>query len=212
MYKSGYTLNLYKILEDDVINFLNYIPLTYYLNGERKEIFSPKLAELLIRIGSQVDIFFRNWDITHSSNIGAPVNKLSIGNYKAIETKINLKDKEIKILSTNEIIMPFKDWIVWKPDDENWWNAYNHVKHNGFTNKKEGNFFNVIESLAALFLLNCLHKDAKEKLIEYGYYEFSPEQYREYIINKLWLNPLFSARSQLFEYEKKKIMGKIEEW
>ncbi len=31
MFKSGYTLRLFRILEDDVVDFLTYIPLEYYL-------------------------------------------------------------------------------------------------------------------------------------------------------------------------------------
>ncbi len=50
MFKSGYTLKLFRILEDDVVDFLTYIPLEYYSVDERKKIISPKLAELLIRI------------------------------------------------------------------------------------------------------------------------------------------------------------------
>jgi len=63
MFKSGYSLNSYQILEDDLIDFLKNISIDYYQGDERKKIFSPKLGELLIRIGSQIDIFFRNWDI-----------------------------------------------------------------------------------------------------------------------------------------------------
>jgi len=58
MFKSGYSLNSYQILEDDLIDFLKNISIDYYQGDERKKIFSPKLGELLIRIGSQIDIFF----------------------------------------------------------------------------------------------------------------------------------------------------------
>ncbi len=65
MYESGYSLRIYQILENDLVAFLNNIPINYYLKNERKKIFSPKLSELLIRIGSQVDIFFKNWGVVH---------------------------------------------------------------------------------------------------------------------------------------------------
>ena len=95
MFKSGYTLMLYGILENDVVDFLTYIPLEYYLGDKRKEIFSPRLAELMIRIGSQIDIFFRNWDIVHSRNIGCGVIDLSIENYKSIEKICKLSNKKV---------------------------------------------------------------------------------------------------------------------
>jgi len=58
MFKSGYTLMLYGILENDVVDFLTYIPLEYYLGDKRKEIFSPRLAEILTRIGKPSGTLF----------------------------------------------------------------------------------------------------------------------------------------------------------
>lgn len=171
MFKSGYTLRLFQILEDDVVDFLTYIPLEYYSADERKKIFSPRLAELLIRIGSQIDIFFRNWDIVQKENPKLTIDNLKFCHYKNIErnNRIILSNRQIKVLATNETITPFRDWININKNSEFWWNAYNHVKHNGFTYKEEGNLKNVIESLSALFLLNYLHEETQTKLCEYGY-------------------------------------------
>ncbi len=107
MYESGYSVNIYKILERDVVDFLNYIPIDYYLGSKRKDIFSPKLAELLLRIGSQIDTFFRNWDIVqevYNDNHKKPLKSVSVlhfPDFKIIETcgKVLLSDKEIKIIS-----------------------------------------------------------------------------------------------------------------
>lgn len=214
MYESGYSLNMFRILETDLIDFLNYIPIDYYIGDERKEIYSPKLAELLIRIGSQVDIFFRHYDVVHNifkkfhPNKRFDIANFTIENYRDIErdgTKI-LSNEKIILLSTNELIKPFEFWI-----DKRyplWWNAYNNVKHQGFKNKKEGNLFNVIESLSALFLINCINKETTLKLIEYGYYNFNTDQIRErtreiseYKKHGSWYIPSSPRRSQLFEYE-----------
>ena len=199
MYKSGYSLKIYQMLENDLINFLNYIPLHYYNANKRKEIFSPKLSELLIRIVSQIDIFFREWDIIQSQDTESSKEKLKFGNYKYIENQIPLSDKEVKILVTNETIMPFKGWI--KKDPE-WWTSYNSVKHNGFANREKGNLFNVIESLSALFLLNCLNPDTGDKLIEYGYRNLSTHESRQYLkkrISNILISPYII--SQLFEFD-----------
>ncbi len=214
MYESGYSLRMFQILEDDVVDFLTYIPLEYYLGDKRKEIFSPRLAELLIRIGSQVDIFFKNWDIVHEvyknkyPNKKFNQDKLDIGNYKDIERdgKKILSNKEIRILSTDELLTPFKCWT-----DNGyplWWKAYNNVKHQGFKNKIDGNLFNVIESLSALFLINCINKETTLKLIEYGYYDFNPDeinklkrQIREYKELGSSYIPSSPRGSQLFEYK-----------
>ena len=189
MYKSGYTLRIYRILENDLVNFLNNISIEYYLGEERKKIYSPKLAELLIRIGSQVDIFFRNWDIVHETykknnpkkqlNLG----KLYIENYKDIERdgEIILSDKKIEILFTEEIIKPFEFWTDKRYPI--WWKAYNNVKHQGFTCRKEGNLYNVIESLAALFLLNCVNENANSNAIKYGFVDEGKGEWKDFLYN-----------------------------
>ena len=200
MFRSGHTLKLFQILEDDLVDYLKYIPIDYYLGDKREEIFSPKLSELLIRIGSQIDIFFRNWDIVQSHNPGVSIKDLKFGNYKAINKNINLNDEILIISATNEILYPFKDW---NKKDPSWLTAYNNVKHNGFDYKKEGNLLNVIESLSALFLLNCLHDDLQIKLIEYGYRKVDLDTYDLIVRQKNDFNPAYPyITSQIFEFEK----------
>lgn len=193
MHKSGYTLRIYRILENDLVNFLDNISIEYYLGEERKKIYSPKLAELLIRIGSQVDIYFRNWDIVHETfkenNPEKQFNleKLYIEYYRDIERdgKIILSDKKIKILFTGEILKPFEFWT-----DKRyplWWKAYNNVKHQGFAYRKEGNLYNVIESLGALFLLNCVNEYAESNAIKYGFIDKGKGEFSElYITSHLF--------------------------
>lgn len=155
-----------------MLSILNYIPIDYYLGSKRKDLFSPKRAELLIRIGSQIDTFFRNWNIVHEvyiENENKPLNdvyKLRFRHFRYIEVnkKIILSDKEIKIMATDEIITPFLYWM----NDRYplWWDAYNKVKHNGFIYNKNGSLLNVIESLSAMFLLNCIHDETEKILLK----------------------------------------------
>lgn len=199
-FRSGHSLKLFQILENDLVEYLKYISIDYYKGDERQKIFSPKLSELLIRIGSQIDIFFRNWDIVHSQNPSVNIKKLKFGNYKAINKFINLNDDLLIISETGEILYPFKDWIK---EDPCWWTAYNKVKHNGFDYKECGNLFNVIESLSALFMLNCLHDELQIKLIEYGYRKVDLDTYDLIVRQKNDLNPAYPyITSQIFEYEK----------
>jgi len=200
MFRDGYTLKLFQILENDLVDYLKYISIDYYLGDERKKIFSPKLSELLIRIGSQIDIFFRNWDIVQSQNLAVSIKDLRFANYKAINRNINLNDEILIISATNEILYPFEDW---NKKDPSWWTAYNNVKHNGFDYKEQGNLFNVIESLSALFLLNCLHDEIQIKLIEYGYRKVDLDTYDLIVRQKSDFNPAYPyITSQIFEFEK----------
>ncbi len=208
MYKSGYSLKIYRILEDDLVDFLKNITIDYYLGKDREQIFSPKLSELLVRIGSQVDIFFRNWDIVQKNNSGKTKDELNITNYKKIETEIHISHEKVKILETDEVIQPFEDW---QKKTQKWWIAYNHVKHDGFDNKKDGNLLNVIESLAALFILNCIHEGSKNKLYKYGYKKINLQTFNFVGDEDFYFNydssPL--STSQLFEFEKNFIITKI---
>ncbi|MCX9082191.1 MAG: hypothetical protein OIN83_08325 [Candidatus Methanoperedens sp.] len=209
MFESGYSIRLYQILENDVVDFLNYIPIDYYLGEKKKQIFSPKIAELLVRIGSQVDIFFRYWDIVHEVYIKKynpkkfKLNDLDMGYFKDIEreNKIILSNKEIKIISTDEIIIPF-EFFSGDRRYPLFWNAYNHVKHNGFTNKKEGNLFNVIESLAALFLLNCVHEKTQNKLAEHGFISIRNRELFEQLDFDMKRYPYSYITSKIFEFNK----------
>ena len=208
MYKSGYTLKIYRILEDDLVDFFKNISIDYYLGKDREKIFSPKLSELLVRIGSQVDIFFRNWDIVQKKNFGKTKDSLNISNYKEIEPEIHISDEKVKILETDEVIQPFEDW---QNKTQRWWIAYNNVKHDGFDNKKDGNLLNVIESLAALFILNCIHEGSKNKLYKYGYKKINLKIFNYVEEEDFYFDydsyPL--TTSQLFEFEKNFIPPKI---
>ncbi len=215
MYNSGYSIRMYRILENDLVDFLNYIPAEYYNYDERNKICSPVLSDLMIRIGSQIDIFFRNWDLIQELNPKIIDKDLEFPNYKRIERdekrRMSLKDKEVLFLPTEEVTIPFKNWNKWK-NDGNWWNAYNNVKHNGFKFKEYGNLNKVIESLAALFLLNCLHKKVKLRLINYGYVDITPEIVNQ-IQGKKEIN-LYgcTVKSKLFEYEYEPNVAGFDKW
>jgi hypothetical protein len=58
-FTKGYHVDRYHALEKDLIRFFEYLPLDFYANSEeRKRIRSTYLADLLLRIGSNIDIFF----------------------------------------------------------------------------------------------------------------------------------------------------------
>lgn len=209
MYESGYSLRMFEILEDNLVNFLKYAPVEYCNSDTRKKIYSPLLNDLLTRIGCQIDLFFRNWEVVQKLNSNIELDDLKISNYIMIDTdkemakkqKYALGEKKIILSTTEEVKIPFKKWSKWKPESQNWWNAYNNVKHHGYEYIEEGNLYNIIESLSALFLLNCLHDKVKFKLIKYGYIEIDSELRNQ--MNKKEILNLngYRVTSKLFEYE-----------
>jgi len=58
-FKNGYHIDRYYALEEDLLRFLNYITLEFYPKPQnQKYIRSIYLADLMLRIGSNVSIFF----------------------------------------------------------------------------------------------------------------------------------------------------------
>lgn len=177
IYNSGHTLMMFNALENDLIEFLKFIPLEYYKeSNERELIYSPRLANILMNIGSQIDSFFRYWQKVHKKWMNdnhkviteENIKYLHFGDYKKIEQSDFSLNKEIYILSIDKCIKPFEivesdnnepkvsiSWEKWKHGKENenksWWSAYNHIKHNGYYAIKEGNLDNVLKSLGAFF-------------------------------------------------------------
>lgn len=226
MYKSGYTVMIFEDLERDVMRFLENVALEYYPDSEdREKIYSPKLSNILINIGSRTDEFFKNWSIviegvvnifkSKNPNISEKelkekLKRIDIEYYKDIERnkKFILSDIEIFIPRIERPIKPFEDWIDWNNKEnpcKSWWCAYNNVKHHGYERRSEGNLDNVIKSLGALFILNCLHKDTWTRLIEYGY--MSKDMYNVNLQGYFdirekddgsYLHKLISTKSRLF--------------
>lgn len=208
MYKSGYTLKMYQLLEDDFEKVFKYIPPNYYSESERKKIYSPVLSDLLIRAGSQIDSFFGNWDIVQDSSKNNV--KLNMKDFKKIDPIIYLSRKELTFLPTflktdlqeNEKIVPFKDW---NEKTTSWWRAYNNVKHNGYTARTDGNLQNAIDALAALFLINCMHEDLLGKLVEHKYAQVGSEAYSLMMTRRQPFQfPKLTFKSNLFEFTQDK--------
>ena len=161
----------YKFLEENFVEYLRYVPLT----NEHKDVWSLYLGDLLIRIGSILDSFFRR--AIYSSVLD---NATNITRYRALDDhKINmvvyrelydpfyqLSSKKVYELQTFEQLNPFLSWSSNESPD--WWNKYNHVKHDRFKNKKEATLKSVLEALSGLFTINVLHLETMPVLVDYG--------------------------------------------
>jgi hypothetical protein len=61
-FRKSYHIDRYHALEEDLLRFLDFIPLELYNSpAEREYIRSTYLADLLLRIGSNIDIFFKKF-------------------------------------------------------------------------------------------------------------------------------------------------------
>ena len=205
--KRAYIVDDYHSIEKDFIKFIEYFPLSRYPEeDDMKKITSPKLADLLLRIGSKIDISF-------SSRINNPNRELNWNDYKNLEPELKLSDYSVFSTHNQEYMTPFEDWQYIKKDKlkkpgavaeqvDFWWTAYNNVKHH--YNIENANLYHVYNSLSALFILVCVFKtgrDYSRKLVQYNYLNIDSDckkdilkskmdEYKNSIITKLFMKEL----------------------
>jgi len=206
---NGEYITQYHILEEDFVKFIEYIPLELYRTN-REAIKSPKLGDLLLRIGSNVDIFFRNWLKDQRSHFNIEgledVSKANWGHYKKMEPTAKLSKEEVIVIQTREKLRPFKNWDTIPSDDEFWWNSYNTYKHEGEI--KAANFDVVLKALAAYCIL--INKfPLYTKLIQYGYMPIDTEFKADFVINEnIWHTKKDFVSKVFVKYDERGLLGK----
>jgi len=158
----------YVSIEEDFRKFIYYVP----LEGEHFGVWSLYLGDLMLRVGSIVDSFFRNAlysPIMDSADdikkIRAKGDKINISDCRTIfEPFYQLSSESVHVLRTKGNIRPFSEFASGK--SPNWWGAYNNIKHNRFLNKKEATLGATLTALAGLFLLNVLHLETRPLLVD----------------------------------------------
>lgn len=202
-FEKGYHIDRYHALEGDLLTFLDHVTLEFYpQQQDRVNIKSIYLADLMLRIGSNIGIFFdkfiESYMVSTESNFQKKLEEGKLedfqkksekiangklkgwnwGDYKELEPVLNLSGQDVLLIPLNEKIYPFringkiesKSWKEINRNTEFWWNSYNKIKHNAAF--KNANLDNVLQSLAALFLL--ITKSGlgqSNKLLRYNYYE-----------------------------------------
>ncbi len=177
--------------EAEFIDFIRYVP----LSEEHEDVWSLKLANLLLLIGSSIDSFFKCsmtslrtsmiYDYLEVSDFSGRVGyipeefktisnlheillrdvKPNMGLYREFfEIFYSLSSKDVYVLRTKEKITPFIEWAEGKSPE--WWRVYRDLKHSRFEYRKSATLKNVLDSLAALFLLNIYHIDSRKYLVD----------------------------------------------
>lgn len=165
----------YKRLQDEFINATQYFP----FEQKHETIWSEFFSDLLTKVGSSVDGFFRKMledsrfdSFPHVQALKASKRKHDINYFRDLFDPIyQLSAVEVTTaygLTFYGSCRPFAGFL----DSTNnkipsWWDAHNHVKHGWYVNIEEATLKNTIEGLAGLFVLNVLHKESQEYLIKY---------------------------------------------
>ncbi|MCK5416175.1 hypothetical protein KAI92_01970 [Candidatus Parcubacteria bacterium] len=168
-----FVFSSYNDFEERLLNFLKVIP----YNEINKNVWSPELVSLFLDICGLIDSMSRY--ILGQGKVGIKRKaKVLDEKGKQIERKItslNIIDFELNIFNQLElekyqvilyiysvypncIITPYKDYR----EKEEWWTVYNKLKHNRLDNYKDANFYNILKSLSALFLLIVAYDESED--------------------------------------------------
>jgi len=175
-FEKGIFWELYKDLERQFENFLEYVP---YLE-ENENMCSFKLLNLILSIGGHVDSAFKEMarypDFSGNNDCKEILKRIRKKEtvsitlpLKAFETEYKLSEKTVtfKRVPEREKVMPFKPRSS-RAKAPKWWKVYNDVKHDVSVNIKGANLQTTLHALAGAFLLNVIHFPAAHRLHEYG--------------------------------------------
>lgn len=164
--------NQYLLLEKEYRETLPYVNLCV----ENRETFSDVYLKLLLQIGSEIDIAFKEYCGSLDSDF---VGK-TIGSYRECiqRNKATFILQEVKESINGNVIQPWKEWQSIKAPF--WWTAYNKAKHERYSvaeidgiQKHGFQFANqkyTIEALAGLF-----------QILIYFYYDIAWEEEKKVV-------------------------------
>ena len=187
-FENGYFWELYRDLERQFENFLEYVP---YLEGN-EQTYSFKLLNLILSIGGHVDSALKEmirykllprdeqidgirskllrWETAWASGVKPDrTNRVYMQQlFDIFETKYRLSEKTVfyKVLPKRKKAKPFND-VKSKPT-KGWWGIYNGLKHDVAVALKEANLRNTWDALGCAFLLNVVHQPGLDRLWEYN--------------------------------------------
>ncbi len=148
----------YRMIEDKFRETIDYVEIatTNFFT------YSNEFAMLLQSIGSELDNVFKvycGFNPTERKNITDYANFI-LNEYPAIV------NDEIRIAGTDVKVVPFQGWTATAAAQSlPWWQAFVDIKHNRYGNFPEANQRNVLNTLAALYILEMkmFTKATKEK-------------------------------------------------
>lgn len=169
----GLNWSLFRDIEDKVIVSTKYVELATQNLG----VSSIEFANFLFQICINVEATFKA--MLHSSCSSEDTNPQDIRNKEKRGDDLNMADyrkvfEPFYRLSQCEVVVSPSDLkYTLKPfdgfqDDKSpiWWGTYNDVKHDLAANFRKATLRAVLESLSGIFLLNVVHLDARDFLIE----------------------------------------------
>lgn len=174
----------YKKLENELINLSHHIYISdkpIRIEDESNDltmnqlyVYSPSIADLIVRCGVEIEAISKELYLKNGGKQKEKDYLLSFDSdcIKFLNRKWNFNNKQINIISPhfdlswkNSILFPLKDAHI--KQNTIWKTTYHDLKHNRYKNLDKANIKALLESMAALFLLNIYHRNE----IMYSKYE-----------------------------------------
>lgn len=134
-------------LEDDLVRLSSFIELEESNFG----CFSVEIVKQILAAGSELDVTLKELCKVKS---GGACRDIKAYQKTVCKSYSDFHELRAEIVGYG---LSFKPWTNWKqavsPD---WWGAYNAVKHDRGAKFKEANLGNLLNIMAALYLVKCL--------------------------------------------------------
>lgn len=148
----------YLMLESKFSNTINYVELC----TSNFSTISNEYALLLQGIGAELDHFFKaycGFNATDRKNI-SDYSVFVLKDFPSIITQ------SVKVIGSDVELIPFHGWNVLQAAQSlAWWQAFDNIKHNRLGSFSDANQENVLNMLAALYLLEMKQFGKVAKII-----------------------------------------------
>lgn len=164
---------VYQNLEKEFLSICDII----HVNDAQLDVYSMKIAELLIRTVVEIESLAKN---LYFSNGGSKPDDKDLyfdTDCMALLVDIWEIDKKVVLVSSPNIFLTEETNLILTPlhksnkrgsSSADWCKAYQAVKHNRVNELKRGNLKHFLRALAALYILNLYFKDEKVNFITPG--------------------------------------------
>ncbi len=180
----------YQRLEQRMLHVFNFVPPV----EEHNDVWSNELSEILILAGTGLDSAFEAGlfceYLPDTNRVNTARNKVAdkdqyptIGDYRCIyEDFYALSQQPLFFLKTEftamghtgvePVFRKLVPFAAWKSKDKRvkpeWWDRYNALKHQGFSERHKASLVTIINSLAGYFLFLAVHLCSIPVLIRRG--------------------------------------------
>lgn len=156
--------SVYQNLEKELVELSNHI----HIDDKQLSVYSMKIAELLIRTAVEFEslakeLYFKNGgDKPNNNELYFDTDCLAF-----LKEKWNLDLKKVQIVSgnfyfddeNNKILTPLRKAHKRGSSSERWLRAYQALKHSRGASLVQASLKNLINAMAALYILNIYYKD-----------------------------------------------------